>query len=187
MKERPRTLHFSCWRRPERLNSRSRPNPDFGRDLEWFSTPRPGFKQQQSLRQLGNPTTASDQAHILDNGARATQRLLYQLRGRRRDMAEAQCRHCKIQSTLIPDMYSGTCSNWTFSRTSSHLGSVARMIARSYSGERIFISTTISQFNTKEDLTAVWNLTAGVIASQPQGCFLDEGPEPPGKRVEDAA
>ncbi|GKT44382.1 uncharacterized protein ColSpa_04563 [Colletotrichum spaethianum] len=65
-------------------------------------------------------------------------------------------------------------------------GSIARPM-RSYSAERRFISATISQSIPKEDLIAVWNLIAGVIATQPQECFLEDGSETPGKRIEDAA
>ncbi|KZL77757.1 hypothetical protein CT0861_02720 [Colletotrichum tofieldiae] len=105
---------------------------------------------------------------------------------------DQQCSKCRKGEGLAPEcvkisgIYNGACSNCLLARASSRPGSVTRPI-RSYSAERRFISATISPSIPKEDLIAVWNLIAGVIATQPKKCFLEDGSEPPGKRIEDAA
>ncbi|OHW99634.1 hypothetical protein CSPAE12_01621 [Colletotrichum incanum] len=105
---------------------------------------------------------------------------------------DQQCSKCRkgeglaLECVKISGIHNGACSNCLLARASSRPGSVTRPI-RSYSAERRFISATISQSIPKEDLIAVWNLIAGVIATQRQECFLEDESEPPGKRVEDAA
>ncbi|KAF9880054.1 hypothetical protein CkaCkLH20_02008 [Colletotrichum karsti] len=86
----------------------------------------------------------------------------------------------------IPSIHNGACSNCLISRALARPGSAVRL-TRSYSAERRSISATMSPTIPKEDLIAVWNLIAGVIATQPQECFFDDGTEVPGKRIEDAA
>ncbi|EXF77849.1 hypothetical protein CFIO01_04103 [Colletotrichum fioriniae PJ7] len=106
--------------------------------------------------------------------------------------AEDECSKCRRgdgispECVKMPGIYNGACSNCLLARTSNRPGSSARPI-RSYSAERRSISATISPTIPKEDLIAVWNLIAGVIATQPQECFTEDGSEPPGKKIEDAA
>ncbi|KAK2015875.1 hypothetical protein LZ32DRAFT_112386 [Colletotrichum eremochloae] len=105
---------------------------------------------------------------------------------------DQQCPRCQRgegaapECVKIPYVHNGVCSNCIIARACSHQASVART-TRSYSVERRFISAAISRSVPKEDLIAVWNLIAGVIAAQPQECFLESETEPPGKRIEDAA
>ncbi|KXH51150.1 2-dehydropantoate 2-reductase [Colletotrichum nymphaeae SA-01] len=103
-----------------------------------------------------------------------------------------QCSKCRRgdgispECVKMPGINNGACSNCLLARTSDRPGSSARPV-RSYSAERRSISATISPSIPKEDLIAVWNLIAGVIATQPQECFTEDGSEPPGKKIEDAA
>ncbi|WDK21152.1 hypothetical protein CGRA01v4_12441 [Colletotrichum graminicola] len=143
--------------------------------------------QQQSLRQVVNrKATLDDRARVLDNKARERQGP-HQFRGRHKDITEAQPRHFMTRSALIPDVYNrGARSNCINALACSHRRPITRT-ARSFCAERRFISSTISRSIPKEYLIAVWNLIAGVISSQSQRCYLEDGPEPPGKRIEDAA
>ncbi|KAK1673600.1 hypothetical protein BDP55DRAFT_219817 [Colletotrichum godetiae] len=106
--------------------------------------------------------------------------------------SEEQCSKCRKgdgispECVKMPGIYNGACSNCLLARTSNRPGASGRPI-RSYSAERRSISATISPSIPKEDLIAVWNLIAGVIATQPQECFTEDGSEPPGKKIEDAA
>ncbi|OHF02973.1 hypothetical protein CORC01_01731 [Colletotrichum orchidophilum] len=103
-----------------------------------------------------------------------------------------ECPKCRKGDGLSPEcvkmssIYNGACSNCLIARALDRPGSLAKPI-RSYSAERRSISATISPSIPKEDLIAVWNLIAGVIATQPQDCFTEDGSEPPGKKIEDAA
>ncbi|KAI3546564.1 hypothetical protein CSPX01_04219 [Colletotrichum filicis] len=106
--------------------------------------------------------------------------------------SQDQCSKCRRgdgispECVKMPGIYNGACSNCLLARTSDRPGSSSRPV-RSYSAERRSISATISPSIPKEDLIAVWNLIAGVIATQPQECFTEDGSEPPGKKIEDAA
>ncbi|KAJ0149918.1 hypothetical protein CTA2_508 [Colletotrichum tanaceti] len=131
---------------------------------------------------------------------------------------DRQCSACRRgegispECVKIPGIRDGACSNCLMARASSPgpgpgqgqgpgtTASPARRQAvstRSYSAERRSISAAIPPSVPKEDLIAVWNLIAGVLAAtQPHGCRLAEddasGPSsssepPPGKRIEDAA
>lgn len=105
---------------------------------------------------------------------------------------EQQCSKCRRGEGISPEcikisgIHNGVCSNCLMTLAFSRPGLAARAI-RSYSAERRSISATMSPSIPKEDLIAVWNLIAGVISRQPQECFFDDGSEPSGKRIEDAA
>ncbi|KAF3800470.1 hypothetical protein GCG54_00014269 [Colletotrichum gloeosporioides] len=106
--------------------------------------------------------------------------------------SEQQCPKCQRgegvspECVKIPSIHGGACSNCLIARALARPGSAVRL-TRSYSAERRSISATISPSIPKEDLIAVWNLIAGVMSTQPQDCLFDDGTEPPGKRIEDAA
>ncbi|TQN64322.1 hypothetical protein CSHISOI_11101 [Colletotrichum shisoi] len=108
------------------------------------------------------------------------------------------------EGVKIPGIHNGACSNCLMARASPGPGpgpgpemttaSPARrpVSTRSYSAERRSISAAISPSVPKEDLIAVWNLIAGVMATQPHGCLVEDDaseppPPPPGKRIEDVA
>ncbi|KAL0944816.1 uncharacterized protein CTRU02_202703 [Colletotrichum truncatum] len=107
-------------------------------------------------------------------------------------LPEQQCSKCREgegaspECVKIPGIHNGACSNCLIARALVSPGSTTRPI-RSYSAERRSISATMPPSIPKEDLIAVWNLIAGVISTQPQECFFDDGTETPGKRIEDAA
>ncbi|KAF6828936.1 hypothetical protein CMUS01_08368 [Colletotrichum musicola] len=87
----------------------------------------------------------------------------------------------------IPGIHGGTCSNCLMARCPGRSAAPPRPV-RSYSAERRSISAAMAPSTPKEDLIAVWNLIAGVVAAQPRECFFeDEAEETPGKRIEDAA
>ncbi|KAK2729097.1 hypothetical protein CKAH01_10536 [Colletotrichum kahawae] len=106
--------------------------------------------------------------------------------------SEQQCPKCQRgegvspECVKIPSIHGGACSNCLIARALARPGSAVRL-TRSYSAERRSISATMSPSIPKEDLIAVWNLIAGVMSTQPQECLFDDGTEPPGKRIEDAA
>jgi len=163
-----------------KLTSRLWPGPEV-----LIDTATQDSQQQQSLQQVDQKATPDDRARVLDTKARERQGL-HQFRGRHKDITEAQSRHCMAQSASIPGVHNGARSNCINVLACSHPRPVTRT-ARSFSAERRFISSTISRSIPKEDLIAVWNLIAGVISSQSQRDYLEDGPEPPGKRIEDAA
>lgn len=88
----------------------------------------------------------------------------------------------------IPGIHDGTCSNCLVARCPGGSAAPPRPV-RSYSAERRSISAAMAASTPKEDLIAVWNLIAGVIAAQPRECFFEDEAEEeaPGKRIEDAA
>ncbi|KAK6221231.1 hypothetical protein QIS74_04799 [Colletotrichum tabaci] len=119
---------------------------------------------------------------------------------------DRQCSKCRKgegispECVKIPGIHNGACSNCLMARASPGPGpgtttaSPARrpVSTRSYSAERRSISAAISPSVPKEDLIAVWNLIAGVMATQPHGCLVEDdasepSPPPPGKKIEDAA
>ncbi|KAK2001948.1 hypothetical protein LX36DRAFT_311251 [Colletotrichum falcatum] len=135
-------------------------------------------QKHQSLRDVSNEATAGDRTYALDDGARES-------RGPH-DGREGPTAGPSQERVKIPDVHNEAHSDCNITRAPSDVGSVSRS-ARSYSAERRYISAAISRSIPKEDLIAVWNLIAGVVASRPQECFLEDGQEPPGKRIEDAA
>ena len=107
-----------------------------------------------------------------------------------------RCARCRRGQGVSPEcvkiqgVRDGACSNCVLSRVVS--GGQSRMSpSRDYSPARRFIAASVptSTASEKEDMVAVWNVIAGVLATQSRECCLDDAAETTSsaRRIEDAA
>lgn len=107
-----------------------------------------------------------------------------------------QCARCRRGQGVSPEcvkihgVRDGACSNCVLSRVAGAGGGQGRASpSRDYSPARRFITASVPASTASEDMVAVWNVIAGVLATQSRDCCVDDAEETTSsaRRIEDAA